>query len=100
METNAAVTTGRRIIRRCLLFECESSRQGGNPRLGDPLSPAFPIKDIDVMFEKIPPSGIFPSSLLKERFKDVKAVKLERNQGMVPEILWKERSKYSKLVSF
>jgi hypothetical protein len=97
METNAAVTTGRRITRMCLLFEWESSRQGENPRLGDPHSQAFPVKDFDVMFEKIPPSGIFPSRSLKERFKDVKAVKLARNMGMVPEILLKERSKYSKL---
>jgi hypothetical protein len=83
METNAAATTGRRIIRRPLFFEGESSRQGEYPKWGDPHSPAFPIKDIDVMFEKIPPSGIFPSRSLKERFKDVKAVKLARNMGML-----------------
>jgi hypothetical protein len=37
---------------------------------------------------------------LKERFKDVKAVKLARNIGMVLEILLKERSKFAKVISF
>jgi hypothetical protein len=37
---------------------------------------------------------------LKERFKDVKAVKLARNMGMAPEILLKARFKYANVVSF
>ena len=39
------------------------------------------------MFEKIPPSGIRPCSLLKERFKLVRYVRLARYIGMFPERL-------------
>jgi hypothetical protein len=33
------------------------------------------------MFEKTSPSGIFPFSLLKDRFKVVKSVKLQKEDG-------------------
>jgi len=44
-------------------------------------------------------SGIFPSRLLKERFKVFKEVKLARNMGMVPERLLEERSNHWRLLS-
>jgi hypothetical protein len=47
-------------------------RHGENRSRGEPHSPSFPVKDCSVRFEKIPPSGNWPSSLLNERFKVVK----------------------------
>jgi hypothetical protein len=73
---------------------------GENPRRGEPQSPAFPMRDSDVRLEKIPPSGISPSNILKERFSIVRSTRSSRNMGMVPEKLFEERSNVFKLTSF
>ena len=75
-------------------------RHGKNSRRGAPHSPTFPINDCNVRFEKTPPSGIWPSRLLNERFKVVKYVKLARNVGMLPERLLNDRSNDAKLLNF
>jgi hypothetical protein len=51
------------------------------------------------MFEKMPPSGIGPCRLLKDRFNVDRMVKLDRYFGMEPERLLWDRSKACKMAS-
>ena len=67
--TKDNVSVGSRNGSKCLLLEGDLSRHGENCRCGAPHSPLFPANDSKVRLEKIPPSGIWPSSLLNERFK-------------------------------
>jgi hypothetical protein len=94
------VSVGSKHCSKCLLLERDLSKHGGNLRCGAPHRRTFPIKDCVVRFEKTPPSGIWPTRLLNERFKLVKYVKLARNMGMVPERLLNERSNDAKLFCF
>jgi hypothetical protein len=91
---------GTRNFIRCKLYGWDLLRQGENPSRAELQSPAFPTKDSDVRLEKMPPSGISPSSILKERFNIVRSVRFSRNMGIVPERLLEDRSNDVKLVSF
>lgn len=93
------MASGSRNFSKYRLLERDLSIHGKNPRRGAPQSPALPIKDCNERFEKTPPSRIFPSGLLNERFKVVKSVKFARNMGMSPERLLKERSNDARLVN-
>jgi hypothetical protein len=73
--------------------------QGEMPTRGSPQRALFPLKDCSVMFENTPLSGIGPSSLLKERFKLVRKVKLASDLGMVPQRELYYRSMVSMLTS-
>ncbi|TVU35445.1 hypothetical protein EJB05_17335 [Eragrostis curvula] len=70
---------------------------GAIARRGRPQSALFPINDLRVIFEKMPPSGICPSNLLKERFKSARYVRLAKEFGMAPERTLEERSNSSTL---
>ena len=100
MAPKANASIGSRNRSKCLLLVGDLLWHGGNLRRVFPHSPTLPTKDSEVRFEKTPPSGIWPSRLLNERFKVVKYVKLARNMGMLPERLLNERSNDAKLLSF
>lgn len=72
MAPKASVSVGSTNRSKCVLLEWDLLRHGGNLRRGAPHSPLFPIKDCELRLEKTPPSGIWPSRLLNERFKVIK----------------------------
>ncbi|TYJ16538.1 hypothetical protein E1A91_A10G261300v1 [Gossypium mustelinum] len=64
-----------------------------------PQSLLFPSTNVALAFLKIPPLGITPSKLLKERFKYLKAPNLTRNSGISPERLLLDTSNASSPLS-
>lgn len=82
MAPNVNASVGSINCSNCLLFERDLSGHGENCRRGAPHSPTFPTKDCKVRFEKTPPWGIWPSSLLNDKFK-VQVDKVGKEHGNV-----------------
>ena len=66
--------------------------QGGTPKIGFPQSASLPKNDFVVKFAKGPMDGIFPNSLLKEKFKYLRYGSVSRDFGIASERLLFERS--------
>ena len=74
--------------------------QEGKPSLGAPHNAAFPTKDVTLRIKNAPPSGIFPSNLLKDRSILLRCRRVAKESGITPERLLHDRFKTVILISW